>query len=349
MDAKQRASLQRRFATHLQGLLPQWPLSAPLLVAVSAGVDSSALLHLLRLCYPGPLQAAHFDHALRPCAKQDLAHVQQQCAQYAIPLHVGHWLPPAQKANLAAQARQARYRFLAQTAYGLKAPFIGIAHHQEDQAETLLERLLLRGAGLKGLSGMRPLAPLPMAEFAQVQLLRPLLPFSKKELTSWLQGEQITWREDPSNQDLRYTRNHIRHRLLPSLNALGVGEAIPQRLAETALHLQQADAALQWMVVQLAQQLPIEPYQENGLQLPLQPFAELPAELRARLLDHMLHTLVGITAVGQRAKENLWHHLSLPAKRWQMRMQGVAVTRVEQRLLVQPVLRAPGKRGETNH
>ncbi|MEG3639439.1 tRNA lysidine(34) synthetase TilS [Magnetococcus sp. PR-3] len=348
MDDKKRAALVRRFQAHLANLLPQWPLSTPLLVAVSAGVDSTALLHLLKACYPGPLHAAHFDHALRPCSALDLAHLIEQCQNNQIKLHHAQWSPPDHKSNLAAKARQARYAFLGDVAQQISAPFIAIAHHQEDQAETMLERLLLRGVGLKGLRGMRPIAPLPYSN-QTTQLLRPLLSLSKSSLTQWLEGERISWREDPSNQDLRYTRNRIRHRLIPSLEHVASPAPLTSRLAQTAEHLQQADAALNWMTQRLLEELAPQPWQEKGVQIPFQPYVDLPTELRARLLDHWIFSLTGVPSVGHRAKYNLWQHLQLPAKYWKMNMRGVTIQRAAQYLQIHTQHHAPGKRGETNH
>lgn len=219
------ASLLQRFQRHLDdsGLLPP---GSRVLVAVSGGADSVALLHLLqRSASPRRLvlEAAHLDHALRPDSPDDAAHVRALCAQLQVPLTERRIdvaaLAHAGRGGVEEAAREARRTFLQNVAREKRCDLIALAHQRDDQAETFLLRLL-RGAGTTGLAGMRPCDP---------PFVRPLLPFSRDELVAWLAGEGIAWREDPSNRDPVFARNRVRHELLPLLESYN--PAIREHLA----------------------------------------------------------------------------------------------------------------------
>jgi tRNA(Ile)-lysidine synthase len=218
-------TLPRRFLRHLQesALVPA---GSRVLVAVSGGADSTALLHLLQgAAAPLDLQlcAAHLDHALRPDSPLDAAHVRALCATLQVPLTEARVevaaLARARSGGLEQAARDARRSFLRATAQAQKCPWIALGHQRDDQAETFLLRLL-RGAGTTGLAGMRPSAP---------PFVRPLLPFSREELVAWLREAGVPWREDASNHDPRFARNRVRHELLPLLATYN--PAIGERLA----------------------------------------------------------------------------------------------------------------------
>lgn len=210
------SSLPRRFAAHLdqQALLEPGQRVA---VAVSGGSDSVALLFLLHACaMPRGLRlgVAHFEHGLRPESAADAAFV----AALARRLHLPFWccrtsrLSPRMP-NLEAAARRLRYRFFRRLLLGPPplAQAVATAHTLDDQAETVLLRLL-RGAGTRGLCGIWPSIPSRTG-----QVIRPLLPFTRAELQAWLRAEGEPWREDATNRDLRRRRNRIRHELLPRL------------------------------------------------------------------------------------------------------------------------------------
>ncbi len=190
---------------------------ARLLLGVSGGADSVALLRLLVEAAPllrHQLLVAHFDHRLRPSAPDDAAFVRSLGAQLGLEVQVGVWGEP--RAGEAA-AREARHEFLQRTATRLSCDAIVLGHQLDDQIETALMRLG-RGSGLRGLGGMhwRRAAPVPF--------IRPLLDCPHEELVAYLRSLGQPWREDASNQDLSRTRNRVRHQVLPALDAaFGLG------------------------------------------------------------------------------------------------------------------------------
>lgn len=204
------------------GLIPP---DSRLVIGVSGGTDSLALLHILsRLapwlgCY---LHVATLDHGLRAEAGlEDARFVERIAHDWDIPVTVGHISVPElarqTHQSLEATARRARYDFLASTARQVGANRVAVAHHADDQAETVLLRLV-RGAGLTGLSGMARSAPLP--GHADLLLIRPLLDVSRSDLEAYCREFGLTAREDASNQDTTLARNYVRLEIMPRLHRL---------------------------------------------------------------------------------------------------------------------------------
>jgi tRNA(Ile)-lysidine synthase len=233
---------------------PQHWLDSHVTVAVSAGPDSVALLRavlaLKATCGgPGTLFVAHFNHHFRgAAANADQAWLEELCRRLKVPLVTGQadQGPVIQRGDgWEAAARAARYQFLCQTAEHLGARFVAVAHTADDQVETVLHRIL-RGTGLEGLAGMpshRPLSP-------SVTLVRPLLGLSRQEVLQYLSGVDQDYRLDETNSDTRWTRNRLRHELLPLLRRYyntGVDDAL-LRLATQA-------GELQHVITGLAEQL----------------------------------------------------------------------------------------------
>ena len=187
--------------------------------AVSGGADSVALLRAMaaaRQAGQGRLLAAHFNHQLRgEESAADERFVVALCRDLDLACEVGRAsqeLAIQASDGLEAAARSARYEFLRQTAARLGARYVVTAHTADDQAETILHRIL-RGTGIAGLAGMaraRPLVP-------GITLLRPLLGFRRAEVLAYLADLGQAYRSDTSNDDLRFTRNRIRHEVLPEL------------------------------------------------------------------------------------------------------------------------------------
>ncbi len=244
----------------------------PIVVAVSGGVDSLVLLHLLQALYPGQLYAATLDHGIRgEASAADADYVRQLAHAWQIPITVGHAAVPTlaeqHHLNLEEAARQVRYTFLQRVALAVGASKIAVGHHQDDQAETILMHLI-RGSGLSGLRGMLPSSPLspqhlltnaplrcdpPLSEPPNnqpVQIIRPLLDVSRAAIEAYAAAHHIQPRHDTTNDDTTYSRNRIRHEVLPLLAALNprIGAALGRMadvLREDERWLKQAgDAAL---------------------------------------------------------------------------------------------------------
>jgi tRNA(Ile)-lysidine synthase len=171
-------------------------------VAVSGGVDSIALLHMLATRPDLRLTIAHYDHGIRPDSVIDRKLVQLTAKEYGLPFvyHAGKLGPDASEAI----AREARYQFLHAVRRASGAKAVITAHHQDDVLETAILNML-RGTGRRGLSALK----------STDIVLRPLLHVSKQELARYAAEQGLVWREDSTNGDDRYLRNYIRHQLLP--------------------------------------------------------------------------------------------------------------------------------------
>jgi tRNA(Ile)-lysidine synthase len=214
--------------------LQRFPPAETYWVAFSGGCDSLALLHALvelGVRLPARLRALHADHGLQPESAAWARDCQHQCAALNVPLEVMRLgLAPVSGQSLEAVAREARY--LALGARIGPGDLLLTAHHQDDQAETLLLQLL-RGSGVSGLAGMPSLAPLGVG-----QLARPLLAFARREIEDYARGQGLVWIDDPSNRKLDFDRNYLRHRVIPQLRARWPG--LSRSLARSARHCGEA-------------------------------------------------------------------------------------------------------------
>ena len=196
-------------------------------VALSGGIDSVALLHLLRFTPGLPnlrVRAAHFDHGMRPESPHDASWVRGLCRAWRTPLHVAAATIPMSSET---EAREARYGFLSKAKEEAGAAWILTGHQADDQAETILQRAV-RGTGLRGLGGIPRTRP--------PGLYRPLLPFTREQLSRYMAENRVTHREDRSNLDLDISRNLLRHSVFPLLEkgpAPGAREAL-RRLGRLA-------------------------------------------------------------------------------------------------------------------
>lgn len=187
-------------------------------VAVSGGADSTALLLLLAELAPAhgwQLAVVHYDHGWRSDSAADANWVADLALRMQAPFHlgVGAALPPS--SNREQRARHHRHAFFHQLIATGACDRIVTGHTRDDQAETILLRLL-RGAGPAGLAGILPSRPIAAGAPAAT-LVRPLLGSSRAALRSWLQARGQSWREDPTNQDLSLRRNWVRAELVPLL------------------------------------------------------------------------------------------------------------------------------------
>ncbi len=204
------------------------------LVAVSGGSDSVALavlLHQLAPRYRLKLHWIHVNHQIRPEAGEEAEFVQRMAARFGISLSVEKISPLSaarrQKRSLEETARDLRFNAFEKIADETKSGRIALAHHQNDQAETVLMRIL-RGSGTQGIGAMSP-----VTLWRGKAVIRPLLECSKKELRDWLIAHDLPWREDSSNQNSEYLRNRIRNHLIPLLEE-SYNKKIQERLATLA-------------------------------------------------------------------------------------------------------------------
>ncbi len=244
-----------------------------ILVALSGGGDSVALLHWLR----NPeleldLHAAHVHHGVRGAEADADA---EFCRELCHGLGVGFDLlelspPPTGRGSLEAWWRRERYRELLELADRLGADAVATGHNRDDVAEGVLMQLL-RGAGPRALAGI--------AESTSEGVIRPLLPWGRADLRNWLSSRGLPWREDSSNEDLSRLRNRVRHELLPAMES--IEPAIRRRLEHHGGDLARAEAAFDRVLRDLA--IWIRPFAPDG-GVPLASLSHLPEALQIRWL-----------------------------------------------------------------
>lgn len=185
-----------------------------IVLGLSGGLDSVVLAHAL-VTYGYTVTAVHINYRLRGEASEaDAVFVQEYCRDLGIACHVevfdtAHITPSGD--SLQAFARSLRYEVFARIAHAVGASFVAVAHHADDQAETMLLNLL-RGTGIEGLAGMPPKRP--FSKEVGVWIIRPLLSYRKRELIQYARENKLIWREDTSNHHLKYRRNVVRQRLM---------------------------------------------------------------------------------------------------------------------------------------
>jgi tRNA(Ile)-lysidine synthase len=220
-----------------------------MVVAISGGPDSVALARALKELRPTrrlePLILAHLNHQLRGEESDGDEAFVAELADALSNLETGHVRLVTQRVDVRSQAlrakdnlekvaREARYLWFAQVARDAGARWIATGHTANDQAETILHRLM-RGTGLKGLRGIAETRPLS----SDLRLIRPLLAVTRSEVMNYLQTQEQGFRQDSSNLDLRFTRNRIRHELLPLMEK-GYNPAIVETLCRLAKQAEEA-------------------------------------------------------------------------------------------------------------
>ena len=291
------------WAVQMQHQLFPAPALRPtvVVVAVSGGADSVCLLHALSVMASSwhlHLHVAHIDHGLRPDSGVDAALVEKYAATLSLPLHKIMLEPAELHASpdgLEAAARRARYNFLSAVATNMtptgQIPIVAVAHHADDQAETVLLHLL-QGSGLRGLGGMRPVSELRVAGEAKhdaVQLVRPFLHVRRSEILAYLRRHELVWREDATNQDTRLVRNYLRHNLLPSL--IFFNPMLVETLGRTAAILAAEAERSEQLDQNLLHDLATEPISPERVVLDLARWSKLPLAARRGVLRLALLTL----------------------------------------------------------
>ncbi|WP_409567233.1 tRNA lysidine(34) synthetase TilS [Methylobacterium sp. E-016] len=206
-------------------LAPWLAGDAPVVLAVSGGPDSTALMHAAAACRAGALFVATVDHGLRPESADEARAVARAAATLGLPHATLPWEGVRPRAAIQAEARAARYRLLAAHARTVGARLVLTGHTRDDQAETVLMRLIA-GSGPAGLAGMRRERPLEPG----LALARPFLDIAKVDLVAWCEAQGVGFARDPSNADERYGR--VRLRRLLEREGLSVDRLV--RLAERA-------------------------------------------------------------------------------------------------------------------
>lgn len=254
-----------------------------LLVAVSGGPDSMALLHWLwqhRSKLQIELRAIHLNHQFRGVeADQDQLYVQQTCLAWgiscsSIAMNVSHY---AKEHNLSKQvaARECRYHYFEQVAQELGYNKLCLAHHSDDQLETVVMRLI-RGAGLKGLSGIPTIR-----QTEAVQIIRPFMTLRKEQIEAYCQAHLIQPRLDQSNLSDDYTRNKIRHQIVPQL--LELNPQLHQVIYEMTDTLAAEDRFLDELAQNYVDKV-IESKAFHKITINLSYFQEVPLALQRRLI-----------------------------------------------------------------
>lgn len=249
------------------------PGAGPLLVAVSGGVDSLALLLLSRAAFGGRLHAATVDHGLRPEAAAEAAFVTEVCATLGVSHAVlrGEAAAPAERrANVSSGARALRYRLLEERRLATGCAWVATAHQEEDQVETLAMRLN-RGSGLAGLAGIRPV---------NGKVIRPLLGWRRAELAGLVAAAGLTPVLDPTNADDRFDRARMRKALA------GADWVAADRWCRSAGALAEAEEALSWLVGRLAGERIVASSDRVELTL-----VGDPPEVARRLVTECLHQI----------------------------------------------------------
>lgn len=278
-------------------------------VAISGGADSVALLLTLHAANNAKhdglgigLSAAHVHHGIRPAAESDADQqfVEALCIQLDVPLHIHHADIPARAATtretLEEAARTVRYDFFRTLIVSGHADAVLTAHTLDDQAETVLMKLL-RGAWTEGLSAIHPVVTIPLANQQRTgKILRPFLQTRRADIETYLRALNLPWREDSTNADTTYTRNRIRHELIPQLRTFN--PSIDQTLANLAELAREEESRWQTELTRVLPQLllPGRPVRGGGRSVPTTPgqsATSLAIEIeRLRTLDPALRRRV---------------------------------------------------------
>ncbi|MCX7983044.1 MAG: tRNA lysidine(34) synthetase TilS [Syntrophales bacterium] len=257
------------------------------IVAVSGGADSMALLHVLNCLAPDfgvTMVVAHFNHGLRREAEKEALFVKKAAEEMGLPFVLGRGeirtLKNEWRRSLEETARMARYKFLEETASKYGARKIALGHHLLDQAETVLINLI-RGSGLAGLKGMEPVR--------EGKYIRPQLSISPREIAAYVARERIKYCVDRSNFDERFLRNRIRHRLIPLLMK-EFNPRIVETLAQMAEILREEEHFIARETMTVLKQWGVEG--RNDIKtISLASLKELPPALRKRVIKELLEAM----------------------------------------------------------
>jgi tRNA(Ile)-lysidine synthase len=284
------------------------------LVAVSGGADSVALLHLLVALAPRwrlDLHVLHVDHGLREDSAADAAFVRGLAAGLGVPAAVARVTVPPGGSREAA-AREARYAALEAEADRVGAARIAVGHTADDQAETVLMRVLA-GAGVRGLAGIPPV---------RGRIVRPLLEVRHARLVEALAAAGVAWREDPTNRDPKFWRNRLRHEVLPWLETTHAPHAVAA-LARVARLARAAADALDRQAAEVLDRLGVAA--GGAIVLPRAALAALPREIAAETLRQAAARLGGRASLRAWGHRGLRRVLASPPPRRPFRLGGIVI------------------------
>ncbi|MGQ0682575.1 tRNA lysidine(34) synthetase TilS [Bradyrhizobium sp.] len=327
-------------AARARAIFAPWKAVPSVVLAVSGGPESVALMWLVarwrsKLKRGPRLIAVTVDHGLRQEAAREAREVKRLAHALGIEHRTLRWRGTKPKTGLPAAAREARYRLLARAAREGGAAHVATAHTRDDQAETLLMRLL-RGSGVAGLAAMAA-----ETEREGVRLLRPLLGISKAELIATLEAAGVGFADDPTNRDPAFTRPRLRA-LMPLLAEEGADAGTLARLAS---RLARANAAVEVLADGAERYLALTDGGALAGSYDARAFAALPEEIRLRLLRRAVdrHGLEGPAELGK--VEALLGTLDRAVAEGQTRLKqtlaGAAISLSKGRILIQP---APPRR-----
>ncbi len=278
-----------------------------ILIGCSGGADSVALVHLLHAVsqsnyWQWKLRLVHINHQTRPGENElDDALVRQLARQLRIPLSVAR-LRPSSHTRTEAELRQLRWNKFHAVASRFRCTCIVTAHHADDQAETVLMRLL-RGAGVNGLGAIHP-----VRRHASIKVVRPVLHIRKKQLVEYLTSHSIPWREDASNTDIHHLRNRIRQEILPAL--AGCQPQVVLTLVKTAAQMRSVQRIINRQVKQLRDELHMRGFAAPKTSLDRSILRHTDTIILLDFLRRWLAAL-GVSAdqLGYRKLEDIRHHI----------------------------------------
>jgi tRNA(Ile)-lysidine synthase len=317
-----------------------------LVLAISGGPDSTALMVLAARWRGarknGPsLTAVTVDHGLRAESRREAAAVDRLARRLGITHRTIRWTGIKPKTALQETARTERYRLLAGAARKAGAIHILTAHTLDDQAETVLIRMM-RGSGLKGLAAMARYSALPGE--ADIKLVRPLLEIPKSRLVATLRAAKIPFADDPSNRDPRFTRVRLRS-LMPALAREGLDA---RRLSLLARRLERADRTIELAVDRAQDELSLHPPRPGAIAFAAAGYARLPFEIGLRLIGRAVAKAgdEGPVELGklEALKNALDTAQNAGSARFRRSLAGAIVTLAGGQIAVE---RAPARRGKT--
>lgn len=302
--------LEKQFVTHPAVSRLIQP-GQHILVAVSGGRDSMCLLHLLAGLQKERqlrLTAAHVNHGLRPDAGKDQHFVAEICKAWDIRFLVRKLNPRTQSPgeSTEAWARKERYIALEEMRRETGADLIATAHHGNDQVETILLRLGA-GAGIRGLRGIHP---------QRGRIIRPLLPFSRPAIKTYVKLNEIPYREDDTNRDIHYPRNYLRHRVIPEWDKLNPG--LVSAFYQVSENIRETEPILGY-AVERALDTVVEREDDGHFLLSVREMAKLPILLQVMVISGLIdsdmlprrHMITQLKTFLQSTKVGNW--LPLPA------------------------------------